>query len=119
MAEATRPQRCAAIEDIAAVGFDPARYGLTRGEVTASLHGILPDGHVVRGLEAIRKAYQAVGLGWLVAPTRLPIVHGALNVMYGRLRPKPHSAGTAFRPNVRQRHLCENAVRAAIENSEP
>ena len=70
-------------ENIAAVGFDPARYGLTREEVMGSLHCILPDGRVVRRVEAIRQAYQAVGLDWLVAPTRLPIIRGVLDGMYG------------------------------------
>ena len=72
-----------ALENIAALGFDPARYGLTREEVMGSLHGVLPDGHVVRRVEAIRQAYKAVGLGWLVAPTRLPIIRGVLDRMYG------------------------------------
>ncbi len=72
-----------ALEDIAAIGFDPARYGLTRQEVAGVLHGILPDGRVVRRVEALRQAYQAVGLGWLVAPTRLPIVRGVLDGLYG------------------------------------
>jgi predicted DCC family thiol-disulfide oxidoreductase YuxK len=71
-----------ALEDIAAIGFDPARYGLTHDEVTGSLHGILPDGRVVRGVEAIRQAYSTVGLGWLVAPTRLPIIGGLLSSAY-------------------------------------
>lgn len=71
------------LENIAALGFDPTRYGLTREEVMGSLHGILPDGSVVRRVEAIRQAYKAVGLGWLVAPTRLPIVRGVLDCMYG------------------------------------
>jgi predicted DCC family thiol-disulfide oxidoreductase YuxK len=72
-----------ALEDIAALGFDPARYGLTREEVMGSLHGILPDGRVVSRVEAIRQAYRAVGLGWLVAATRLPIIRGVLDGMYG------------------------------------
>ena len=72
-----------ALENIAALGFDPAQYGLTHEEVMGSLHGVLPDGRVVRRVEAIRQAYQAVGLGWLVAPTRLPIVRGMLDRMYG------------------------------------
>jgi len=75
-------QRKLAVEDIAALGFDPARYGLTRQEVAGVLHGILPDGRVVRGVEAIRQAYRAVGLGWLVVPTRLPVVRGALDRLY-------------------------------------
>jgi predicted DCC family thiol-disulfide oxidoreductase YuxK len=72
-----------AMEDIAASGFDPSQYGLTRQEVTGVLHGILPDGRVVRRLEAIQEAYRAVGLGWLVAPIRLPVVYGVLDYLYG------------------------------------
>ncbi len=71
------------IEDITAIGFNPACYGLTREEVTGVLHGILPDGRIVSRLEAIREAYRAVGLGWLVAPAGLPGVHWALDRMYG------------------------------------
>jgi predicted DCC family thiol-disulfide oxidoreductase YuxK len=47
------------------------------------LHGVLADGRVVRRVEAIRQAYQAVGLGWLVAPTRWPVVRWVLDGMYG------------------------------------
>jgi predicted DCC family thiol-disulfide oxidoreductase YuxK len=72
-----------ALENIAAVGFDPGRYGLTWEEVNGSLHGILPDGRVVRRVEAVRQAYRAVGLGWLVAPLRLPIVRGLADRAYG------------------------------------
>ncbi len=50
-----------ALEDIAALGFDPSRYGLTRQEVMDVLHGVLPDGRIVRGVEALRQAYQAIG----------------------------------------------------------
>jgi predicted DCC family thiol-disulfide oxidoreductase YuxK len=69
-------------ENIAAIGFDPGRYGLTHEEIMGSLHGILPDGRIVRGGEAIREAYRGVGLGWLVAPTRLPIISGLLDGAY-------------------------------------
>ena len=60
------------VEDIAAIGFDPAKYGLSIEQVQGSLHAIRPDGTVVSAMDAIRAAYEAVGLGWLVAPTRLP-----------------------------------------------
>ena len=72
-----------ALEDISALGFDPARYGLSWQEVRGVLHGVLPDGRVVRRVEAIRQAYGAVGLGWLVAPTRLPVVSWLLDRAYG------------------------------------
>ena len=59
-------------EDIASPGFDPARYGLDTEDVMARIHGVLPDGSLVEGVEVFRRAYGAVGLGWLLAPTRWP-----------------------------------------------
>ena len=38
----------------------------------ARIHGVLPDGTVIEGVEVFRRAYAAVGLGWLIAPTRWP-----------------------------------------------
>jgi predicted DCC family thiol-disulfide oxidoreductase YuxK len=71
-----------AAEDIVAIGFNAARYGLTQAQVMGALHAVLPDGRIVRGMEAIRQAYQTVGLGWLVAPTRLPIVRPVADMLY-------------------------------------
>jgi predicted DCC family thiol-disulfide oxidoreductase YuxK len=59
-------------EDIAASGFDPSRYGLDRRAVMARIHAVLPDGRVIEGVEVFRRAYGAVGLGWLLAPSRWP-----------------------------------------------
>jgi len=33
------------------------------------IHGVFPDGRMVRKVEVFRQAYRAVGLGWLLAPT--------------------------------------------------
>ena len=72
-----------ATEDIAALGFDPALYGLTRDDVARVLHGVKADGTVLRGMDAVREAYRAVGFGWLVAPTRLPVVRTISDCLYG------------------------------------
>ncbi len=58
--------------DIAAPAFDPAPYRRSRADLMARIHGRLPDGRVIEGLEVFRRAYAAVGLGWLLAPTRWP-----------------------------------------------
>ena len=55
--------------DISDPEFDPARYGLTGEQVRTAMHVVLPDGRVLRAMDAVRAAYGAVGLGWLVAPT--------------------------------------------------
>jgi predicted DCC family thiol-disulfide oxidoreductase YuxK len=63
-----------ALEDITSPGFDPAENSLTRAQAMEQIHGVLPSGTVVRGMEVFRRAYEAVGRGWLVAPTAWPIL---------------------------------------------
>lgn len=71
-----------AFEDIASPEFDPSRYGLEAADVVARIHGVLPDGRVVEGVEVFREAYGAVGLGWLLAPTRWPGLRGLSDRAY-------------------------------------
>jgi predicted DCC family thiol-disulfide oxidoreductase YuxK len=61
-----------AFEDITAPGFDPAIYHTTHEELMGVIHGVFPDGRIVRKVEVFRQAYRAVGLGWLLAPTGWP-----------------------------------------------
>jgi predicted DCC family thiol-disulfide oxidoreductase YuxK len=69
-------------EDISDPAFDPARYGLTAEQVRTVMHVVLPDGRVLRAMEAVRAVYGAVGLGWLVAPTGWPGVRWPADVAY-------------------------------------
>lgn len=71
-----------ALEDISAPGFSPARYGRSREELMARIHGVLPDGTVIEGMEVFRRAYAAVGLGWLLAPSRWPLLGGLFDRAY-------------------------------------
>lgn len=71
-----------ALQDISAPGFDPARFGRSLDELMAQIHGVAADGTVVRGMEVFRRAYGAVGLGWLLTPTRLPVVRQAADAAY-------------------------------------
>ena len=48
----------------------------------ARIHALLPDGRVVEGMEVLRRVYAAVGLGWLLAPTRWPILRGLADAAY-------------------------------------
>ena len=54
---------------IAAPGFDATHYGLTWGAVDAEIHGIRPDGSAIKGVEVLRLAYAAAGLGAFMRPT--------------------------------------------------
>lgn len=58
--------------DLTASGFDAATFGLKPEDVMTQVHGVMPDGATLRGMEVIRRAYGVVGWGWMVAPTGWP-----------------------------------------------
>ncbi|MCL4204143.1 MAG: DUF393 domain-containing protein [Pirellulaceae bacterium] len=68
--------------DIADAGFSPELYGKSMSQLMAQIHGRLPDGSWVVGVEVFRRLYSAVGLSWLVAATRLPVVSPILEFGY-------------------------------------
>lgn len=68
--------------DIAATGFDAATVGVSLESLMQRIHGRLPDGTLIDGVEVFRRLYAAVGLGPLVAVTRLPGVSGLLDAAY-------------------------------------
>jgi predicted DCC family thiol-disulfide oxidoreductase YuxK len=55
--------------DISAPDFNPAPYGVTLADMNAEIHGLRPDGSMLRGVQVLRLAYAAVGLGWVLSPT--------------------------------------------------
>lgn len=59
--------------DTAAAGFDATAAGIPT-DPERLIHGMLPDGTIIRGLEVFRRAYRAIGLGWLLAPTGWPLL---------------------------------------------
>jgi predicted DCC family thiol-disulfide oxidoreductase YuxK len=68
--------------DIAADGFDAASVRLTWETLMDRIHGRLPDGTLVEGVEVFRRLYTAVGFGPLVALTRLPGITQLLDLAY-------------------------------------
>ena len=68
--------------DISRPDFDASRFGLADGDVHLVLHGIGPDGQILRGMDTFRQAYAAVGLGWLLAPTGWPILRPLFDALY-------------------------------------
>ena len=69
--------------DIAAPDFDPLDYGgYTMDVFMAEIHGRKPDGTMVTGVEVFRQLYGAVGLGWIFAPTKWPIIRPIADYFY-------------------------------------
>jgi predicted DCC family thiol-disulfide oxidoreductase YuxK len=68
--------------DIAAAGFDARALGTDDDTLMGRIHGRLPDGTWVDGVEVFRRLYTAVGLGWLVSLTRLPVLSRLTELAY-------------------------------------
>ena len=68
--------------DIAAPGFDAGTVGVSQEALMARIHGRLPDGALIDGVEVFRRLYTAVGFGPAVALTRLPGVTQLLDAAY-------------------------------------
>lgn len=47
------------------------------------IHAILPDGTVVKNVEVFRRVYEALGMGWVYAITKLPIIGFLADTLYG------------------------------------
>lgn len=60
--------------DINSPAFNEQSWGVSHAEASAALHVFTADNEWLVGMAAIHHVYRQVGLGWLMAPTRWPIV---------------------------------------------
>ncbi len=96
-------------EDISRSDFDPSRYGKTSKELNLYIHALLPDGSIITGMEVFRRAYSAIGLGYLLSATSLPVLKQLSDLCYrifannririSRLFGKRHSDSCRLPPN--------------------
>ena len=68
--------------DISAAGFDPTPYGATFEAMDAEIHAVRADGQLMKGVQVLRLAYEAVGLGWVMRPVGWGPLRGASDVAY-------------------------------------
>jgi predicted DCC family thiol-disulfide oxidoreductase YuxK len=68
--------------DISALGFDASSLGLDWAALMKRIHGRLPNGELIEGVEVFRRLYAAVGSRRLVGLSRVPGVSGALDLAY-------------------------------------
>ncbi|MEC8861802.1 MAG: DUF393 domain-containing protein [Planctomycetota bacterium] len=68
--------------DIAAKGFSPEQHGKTMDDLMAEIHGRMPDGRWIVGVEVFRQLYRALGLGVFVGITRVPGISHSLDLAY-------------------------------------
>jgi predicted DCC family thiol-disulfide oxidoreductase YuxK len=68
--------------DIAAAEFDAKNVGVSQQALMERIHGRLPDGTLLEGVEVFRRLYASVGFRWIVSLTRLPGVASSLDAGY-------------------------------------
>jgi len=98
--------------DITADDFDAEAYGLDRQAVHARMHAILPDGTVVTGMEAFRRIYDAMGMGWLWKWTGWPVLRPIFDRLY--------ACFAKFRPRLQRfnRHCKDDACTVAPRSAQ-
>ncbi|KAL6579904.1 hypothetical protein OROMI_007928 [Orobanche minor] len=70
--------------DISSDDYTPKdNQGLDYKTVMGRIHAILSDGTVVRDVEAFRRLYEVVGLGWVYAITKYEPIASIANAIYG------------------------------------
>ncbi|CAG9461833.1 unnamed protein product [Pedinophyceae sp. YPF-701] len=70
--------------DIASPDYSAEKNGgISFEEAMGEIHAITADGRIVTNIEVFRLLYEAVGLGWVYAVTRVPWVEAAANKVYG------------------------------------
>lgn len=72
-----------AFVDIADLNYNPAENGgVSFAEAMGRIHAVLPDGTVVRDVEVFRRVYEALGMGWIYAATKWPLIRTAVDKLY-------------------------------------
>jgi predicted DCC family thiol-disulfide oxidoreductase YuxK len=70
--------------DIAAEDYDPADNANIDFETAMGrIHAVLPNGEIVRDVEVFRQIYDILGIGWIYAVTKLPLVGSLADLLYG------------------------------------
>jgi predicted DCC family thiol-disulfide oxidoreductase YuxK len=68
--------------DISSSDFNPSEYNKDQDTFMKQIHARLPDGTLITGMEVFRQAYQRVGHGWILFPTKFPVIKQLADICY-------------------------------------
>lgn len=72
-----------AFVDIASPDYDPVQHGgVDYATAMGRIHAVLADGTVIQNVEVFRQVYNVLGMGWVYAATRWPIVGPLVDWLY-------------------------------------
>lgn len=70
--------------DIADLKYDPKDNGeIDFATAMGRIHAILPDDTVIKNVEVFRRVYEELGIGWIYAITRIPLIGKIADKFYG------------------------------------
>jgi len=70
--------------DIADDNYIPEAHGGIDFETAMGrIHAVLPDGTIIKNVEVFRRVYEILGMGWIYAITKLPIISVIADRLYG------------------------------------
>ncbi|MBI4783735.1 MAG: DUF393 domain-containing protein [Oscillatoriophycideae cyanobacterium NC_groundwater_1537_Pr4_S-0.65um_50_18] len=70
--------------DIAAEDYTAeANGGVDFATAMGRIHAVLPDNTVIKDVAVFRRVYEILGMGWIYAITKLPIVGFLADALYG------------------------------------
>jgi predicted DCC family thiol-disulfide oxidoreductase YuxK len=102
--------------DISSPDFKAVSVGKTDDALMAQLHGRLPDGTWLQGVDVFRRLYAAVGFGPLVFLSRLPLISQLLTWGYSvfarnrlRLTGRCNTTSCTAKPDGAAAHAPEKA----------
>ena len=59
------------------------KYGITYKQAMERIHAFKSDGSLIKDIKVFQEAYTLIGLGWIYAPTKLPIFDKFIEFIYG------------------------------------
>ncbi|MGK7911642.1 MAG: thiol-disulfide oxidoreductase DCC family protein [Synechococcus sp.] len=69
--------------DIAALDYNPQNHaGIDFKTAMGVIHAVKSDGAIIRGVDVFRQVYDALGIGWIYAATRWPVVGPLVDKLY-------------------------------------
>jgi len=69
--------------DIADDDYTPEAHGDVDFETAMGrIHAVLPDGTVIKNVEVFRRVYEILGMGWIYAATKLPVIGWIVDTLY-------------------------------------
>lgn len=73
-----------AFVDIADDDYTPEAHGGIDFETAMGrIHAVLPDGTAIKNVAVFRSVYETLGIGWIYAVTKLPVIGSIVDMLYG------------------------------------